>query len=165
MKNWLLVPLTIALLGILLLSGCTSFVAPEELAKVQGELAKVQGELTIAQEKVESLEVQVATLATLSAYNVWHDQFYAKGAYSFADIKSFNEKLGSLIQATGDNASETSWNAYITADKSLSDVIVALPEDTSTWTQEQYGQWYEAGTNRYTTLGGVGTALFNCIAQ
>ncbi len=158
MKKWFLVPITIAMLGLLLLSGCTAFASPEELAAVQSEL-------TTAQNRIESLEAQVATLATISAYNVWYDQYYAKGAYRFADADSFHEKLGSLVKATGNETSKTSWSSYITSDKTLSDIVTELPEDTSTWTQEQYAQWYEAGANRYKSLGEVGAALFSSITQ
>lgn len=167
MKKRFLIRVLALVIAVMLLSGCGALgIAKQgEVATVQGEVAAVQGELTAARSKIESLEKQVVLLSTISAYNVWYDQYYARGTYLFASVNSFNEKLGSLIGANGKGPSGESWEKYLVADKTLSDLIATLPEDTQTWSADQYDSWYKASSARYTALGAVGTALFSSIAQ
>ena len=161
MTKRFLIPIVVALLGVILLSGCAAGVAPEDFTEVQGELTTTQSELTAAQNKIKALEVQVASLSAISAYTIWYDQYYAVGNYIFADAASFNEKLGALIEATGDSASETAWNTYLAAENALIALREELPENSSVWTEEHYNKWVEATTARYNAFGEVGTALFN----
>lgn len=151
MKKRLLVPIVAVMLGTILLSGCTPGVATEDF--------------TAAQNRIEELEVQVASLSAISAYNVWYDQYYAVGAYVFADVAAFNDKLGAMVVATGDSASTTAWNTYLAADTALNSVVEALPEDYTTWNEEQNNRWLEATTARTNALGEVGTALFGAIVE
>ena len=153
MKKGLFIPVFVLLIGVMLLSGCGAL-----------GIAK-QDELAATDSKIESLEQQVALLSTISAYNIWYDQYYARGTYTFADVKSFNEKLGTLISANSEGAALETWEKYLIADKSLSDLIATLPEDTSTWDKDQYDSWYKASSDRYAGLGDVGTALFKSISQ
>ena len=154
MTKRFLIPIVVALLGVILLSGCAAGVAPEDFTEVQGEL-------TAAQNEIKALEAQVASLSAISAYTIWYDQYYAVGNYIFADTASFNEKLEALIEATGDSASETAWNTYLAAENALIALREELPEDSSVWTEEHYNKWVEATTARYNAFGEVGTALFN----
>jgi len=153
MKKWLLVLGVAVIFVAVLLSGCAKGVAPEEFAT--------------AQTQIKSLETQVADLSAISAYNIWYDQYYLYGTetqyYAFPDTASFNKRLGDLVYATGDSASKTAWDAYLVADTALSDVLAQLPEDYTTWTEEQTNQWSGVNTARYDALGAVGTALFNVI--
>ena len=167
MKTKLIFPVFIILISVLLLSGCGSFgiAKQDEVATIQGELATIQGEFTIAKSKIESLEKQISVLSTINAYNVWFDQYYARGTYKFTNVTSFNSKLGSLIQAIGTDTAGEPWKKYLVEDKSVSDIIQTLPEDTKTWNTEQYDSWYKASSARYAALGELGTALFNSIAQ
>ena len=153
MKKGLFVPVFVLLISVLLLSGCGAL-----------GIAK-QDELATANSKIEALEKQVAILSTINAYNVWYDQFYARGTYQFADVTSFNEKLGTLVSANGEGPASESWQKYLAADKALSDLIATLPQDTTTWDKDQYDSWYKASSDRYAGLGEVGTALFKSISQ
>ena len=143
----------ILVIGVVLLSGCSAV----GIAK-QDELAAANG-------RIDHLENQMAILSTINAYNVWYDQFYAKGAYRFDSVAIFNEKLGTMVLANGNSATLESWEKYLAADKALSELIVSLPEDTKTWDSEQYDIWYNTSTERYTVLGEMGTVLFKTIAQ
>jgi len=164
-KKWILIPIVTAMLGAILLSGCAVGVAPEDITKLQGDLTTARSDLATVQNHITDLEASVADLSAISAYNVWYDQYYEVGTYVFADTSAFNTKLGALIEATGDSASRTSWNAYLAADTGLTERVEALPADYDTWTEEQTSQWTEATTARTTALGEVGTALFNAIVQ
>ena len=165
MKKWILIPLVIAMLGAILLSGCAVGAAPEDITKLQGDLSTARSDLAAAQSQIADLEASVADLSAISAYNVWYDQYYAIGNYVFADTSAFNAKLGALIEATGDSASKTAWDAYLTADTGLTERIRALPEDYTTWSEAQTSQWTETSTARATALGEVGTTLFNAIVR
>ncbi len=186
MKKWLLILVVATMVGVMLVSGCAAGVAPEDFAKVQSDLATAQNdleaaqseieaaqseieaaqsEIEAAQSEIEALKIQVAILSAISAYDIWYDQYYAVGAYEFADSASFIKKFGTLIEAIGDSACETAWNNYVAADKNLSDVVKGLPEDSSTWTEEQNEQWLEAATIVYNALGEVGAALFDAIGK
>jgi len=165
MKKWLLILVVATMVGVMLVSGCAAGVAPEDFAKVQSDLATAQNDLEAAQSEIEALKTQVAILSAISAYDIWYDQYYAVGAYEFADSASFIKKFGTLIEAIGDSACETAWNNYVAADKNLSDVVKGLPEDSSTWTEEQNEQWLEAATIVYNALGEVGAALFDAIGK
>lgn len=158
MKKRLLVPIVAVMLGTILLSGCTAGVATEDFAAVQSDLIA-------AQNRIEELEVQVASLSAISAYDIWYDQYYEVYDYVFADVATFNAKLGAVVVATGDSASITAWSTYLTADAALTDVVAGLPEDAETWTEEQNNQWLEATTARTNALGEVGTALFSVIVE
>ncbi len=160
MKKRLIFPISIILISVLLLSGCGAL----GIAK-QDEVASIQGELATAISKIESLENQISILSTINAYNIWVDQYYARGTYRFADVASFNNKLGSLIQSNSTCPALESWEKYLAEDKAVGDIIQTLPEDTSTWNKEQYDTWYKASSVRYAVLGEVGTALFNSIVQ
>ena len=160
MKKSIIFPVSIILIGVLLLSGCGAV----GIAK-QDEVTTIQDELATAKSKIESLEKQMTVLSTINAYNVWVDQYYARGTYRFADVTSFNSKLGSLIQANSKCPALEFWEQYLAEDKAVNDIIQTLPEDTSTWNKEQYGSWYQASSVRYAALGEVGTALLNSIAQ
>jgi len=164
-KKWILIPIVTAMLGAILLSGCATGVAPEDITKLQGDLTAAQSDLATVQNHITDLEASIADLCAISAYNVWYDQYYAIGNYVFADTPAFNAKLGALTEATGDSASKTAWDAYLTADTGLTERIRALPEDYTTWSEAQTSQWTEATTARATALGEVGTALFNTIVQ
>jgi len=161
MRKWFLVPIVATMLGVILLSGCAAGVAPEDFAEVQGGLTTTQSELTATQNEIKALEAQVSDLSAISAYTIWYDQFYGVGNYIFADTASFNEKLGALIEATGDSDSQTAWSTYLAAENALIALLEELPEDTTTWTEEDYNKWSEATTASYDAFGEVGTALFN----
>ncbi|GAI93905.1 unnamed protein product, partial [marine sediment metagenome] len=105
------------------------------------------------------------SLSAISAYNIWYDQYYSIGNYLFADVAAFNTKLGALVNSTGDTASKAAWDEYAAGDTALTSLVAGLPEDTLTWTTEQYNKWVEASTARYNALGAVGTALFNAIVK
>ena len=118
-----------------------------------------------SQIRILELLRRVASLSVISAYNIWYDQYYAVGSYVFADAASFRANFGALIEATGDSASETAWDNYLAAENALIALLEVLPEDSTTWTEEQNNQWSEATTVSYNAFGEVGTALFNAIVQ
>ena len=117
-----------------------------------------------SQVRILELEAQVAGLSAISAYSIWYDQYYGIGNYVFADVATFNWKLGTLIDATNNTNAITYWYYYLAADTALNDLTAESPEDYSTWTDEQNKKWSEARTARYNALGTVGTTLFNAIA-
>jgi len=196
MKKGFLVPIFTLILGLVLLGGCGTLgvVAAEDLAKANSDLAVTQSDLAVtqndlaatktdlaatkadlagakanlstAQNQITALEVQVASLSAISAYNIWYDQYYSIGNYLFADVAAFNTKLGALVNSTGDTASKAAWDEYTAGDTALTSLVAELPEDTLTWTTEQYNKWLvEVSTARYNALGAVGTALFNAIVK
>jgi len=160
MKKSFIFSVSVILIGVLLLSGCGAV----GIAK-QDEVTTIQNELATAKSKIESLEKQISTLSTINAYNIWFDQYYARGTYRFASVTSFNNEIDLLIQSNGTGLAFESWEKYLVEDKVVSDIIQALPEDTNSWNKEQYDSWYKASSDRYAALGEVGTALFNSIAQ
>ena len=125
-------------------------------------------DLAVAQDRIIALEVRVGELSAIAAYTIWYDQYHNIGtaaqAYAFTDVATFNYKLGTLVNATGDADLLAAWYSYLAADTALNDLVAELPEDYETWTTEQYNQWFEADTSRTNALGQVGTALFNTIA-
>jgi len=150
MKKWLLIPLIVLLLAGVLLGGCT-FVSNDDFEAVQNQL--------------QAYEDNLSKLTAVTAYQVWYDQYYSLGTYSFPDTASFNRTLGSMIREVGDNNSAISWNAYLSADSNYNNVLTTLPKDTSTWTTEQYNAWLDTGNKRADALGQVGTTLFNFIKE
>ncbi|MSP79213.1 MAG: hypothetical protein EXR67_06675 [Dehalococcoidia bacterium] len=136
-----------------------------DLAVSQSKLAQTQADLVAAQNQIKTLTSQLAAQATLSAYAIWYDQYYAVGNYKFPDVPSFNKKLGSLIAATSDNDSVKSWTTYLAADKTNTDLNTSLPTDYKTWTAAQVASWTKAGADRYSTIGLVGNALFASISK
>jgi len=123
-------------------------------------------------EKVDSLnsrmadsEAQVTALSAISAYQLWFDQYYSLGTYSFPDIKTFNRSCGRLISKVNDVDAVAAWNIYLQADKAYYDLFEILPKDTATWTKTQYDQWVDLNTARSDALGQVGATLFNAIGK
>jgi len=118
-----------------------------------------------SQVRILELKAQVAGLSAISAYIIWYDQYYLIGNYAFADVATFNAKLGSLVYATNHAGSITAWYSYLAADTALTDLVASLPKDYTTWTADQTNQWTKASAARYTALGAVGTALFTAIVS
>jgi hypothetical protein len=160
MKKWSLLIVVFAVLGAVLLGGCGNYVAQEDFAKVKSDLAATNTNLATVQSQVKVLSAQ-------SAYGIWWDQYYNIGTayrvYVFADVATFNKKLGALIEATGDSATQTAWKAYLAADTALNDIVKSYPTDYTKWTTDQTKKWTDASTARYTALGKVGTTLFNAV--
>jgi len=147
MRKWLLIPMVVVMLSVILVSGCAAGVAPEDFAA--------------AQNQIKDLEAQVADLSATSAYNIWYDQYYEVNNFVFEDAATFRAEVGALIAATGDAASKAAWDSYLVADSALDDVVAALPEDTTTWTESQYNEWLEAYNAGYEAFGEVGATLYD----
>ena len=164
----------IAILALLLtVGGCASGVAVEDFeAQISSLNEKIEAQNSSLNEKIEAVELkltdsesQVASLSTMSAYQLWFDQYYSLGTYTFPDVKSFNSSCGLLIKEVNNGNTVTSWNLYIQADKAYYDLLDSLPEDTATWTLEQYNQWLELNEARSDALGQVGATLFSAIGS
>lgn len=141
MKRWFLIPTVVVMLSVILVGGCAGGgVAPEDFAR---------------------LEAQVAKLSTISAYNIWYDQYYEVNNFVFEDSAIFRAEFGALVIASGDAASQAAWDSYVPTSEALDAVVAALPEDATTWSEGQYNQWLDAYNNSYTAFGEVGTALYN----
>lgn len=151
MRKWFLVVVVAVMPGIILLSGCTTGLTQEDLTRVQNE--------------IEVLNEEVASLSAISAHHIWYDQYYSLGTYTFADSESFIEKFGALVEAIGDSDCKTAWDNYVATEQTLRDVVEMLPEDSTTWTEEQYNQWLEATTATYNALGEMGAPLFSAIGK
>ena len=162
----------IAILALLLtVGGCASGISPEDFeAQISSLSEQSEAQITSLNEKIEALEIklaeeesQVASLNTMSAYQLWFDQYYSLGTYSFPDVKSFNKSCGLLIKEVNNRDTVSSWNLYIQADKAYYDLLESLSEDTDTWTMAQYNQWLESNEARSDALGQVGATLFSAI--
>jgi len=140
------------------MSGCSSGVSEEDFSSLSGKLDALSL-------KVEESEVQIAALSTVSAYQLWFDQYYSLGTYSFTDIKDFNRSCGQLISKVNDADAVVAWNLYIQADKAYYDLFEILPKDTATWTRTQYDQWVNLNSSRSDALGQVGATLFSAISK
>ncbi|MFH0847122.1 MAG: hypothetical protein V1894_03570 [Chloroflexota bacterium] len=153
MKKTLVVTLSVILLGIAVLSGCSGGVSKEDYAKLQSDLADAQG-------RIAALERRVVAF---SAYHMWYDQFYGFDNYSFADADTFNTEFGGVVEFIADGDLSTAWENYLTTEKPLRDYIAGLPEDKATWTTEQTAQFNDLATAVYNTLGAAGRALLSAI--
>jgi len=140
------------------MNGCSSGVSEEEFTSLNGKLDALNL-------KLEESEAQITALSTISAYQLWFDQYYSLGTYSFTDVKTFNRSCGRLISKVNDADAVVAWNLYIQADKAYYDLFEILPKDTATWTREQYDQWVVLNTNRTEALGQVGATLFSAIGK
>ena len=163
MKKHLLLFTGVVILALLLtVGGCAPGISTEEFTAQIDTLNEKIDTLTA---QLADSDQQVASLSAMSAYQLWFDQYYSLGTYSFPDVKSFNKSCGILIKKTSDGNTITSWNLYIQADKAYYDLLDSLPEDTSTWTMEQYESWLELNEARTDALGQVGATLFSAIGN
>lgn len=153
----------IAILALLLtVGGCASGVSTEDF---EAQISSLNEKIEAVELKLADSDSQVASLSTMSAYQLWFDQYYSLGTYTFPDVKSFNKSCGLLIKEVNNGNTVTSWNSYIQADKAYYDLLESLPEDTATWTMAQYNQWVELNEARSDALGQVGATLFSAIGS
>jgi hypothetical protein len=157
-RTIILITLAISMLLALAFTGCGGGVS-------QADFDKLQSELEEAKKEIAALETQVSVLSTISAYQIWYDQYYQIGAYEFADSESFIEKFGALIDAIGDAEAEEAWSKYIKTEGDLRDVVAELPANSDDWTSQQNAQWASAAAETYESLGELGDVLFDTIGE
>lgn len=174
----------VAMLAVLFaVGGCASGVSDEtlgaqisplneQISALGEQISSLSEQISSLDERIEGLdsriagsESQVAVLSSMSAYQLWFDQYYSLGTFSFSDVNSFNKSCGRLISEVNDADTVAAWNLYIQADKAYYDLLATLPEDTSTWTGTQYDQWTDSNTERSEALGQVGTTLLSAISE
>jgi len=170
---------------VLVLSGCSSGILPEQYEQLKAELTSYQQKLaeleTSYQQQLEDLNTKVEDLtqakaafeeladnsaklneelSTIAAYSLWYDHYYATGAYSFDDVTAFNSQLGSLIAAIDDTNSRSAFDVYHATHYDYSTIVASLPED-NIWTESEYDSWRAASESRKEALGQVGGHLLN----
>jgi len=151
MKRYCVLTLTILMLTFLILGGCSSSIDEETFNELKT--------------RVDNLDASTSQLAAIAAYDIWYAQYYALGTYAFETTGDFNIKLSSLITSTGDANVIAVWNTYLVEDQAYTALIVELPQDTTTWTSDQYNKWLKSGTKRAETLGQVGGQLFTAVQK
>ena len=151
MKRYCVLTLAILMLALPILGGCSSGIEEETFNTLKA--------------RVEKLEASTSQLAPIAAYDIWYAQYYALGTYTFETTGDFNVKLSSLITSTGDANVIAVWNTYLVEDQAYTALIGELPQDTTTWTSDQYNKWLESGTKRAETLGQVGGQLFTAVQK
>jgi len=153
----------IAILALIITAGgCSSGISSEDFEE---QLALLNEQIDALSLKITDSELSVTTLSTISAYQLWFDQYYSLGTYSFSDVKDFNRSCGELISEVNDGDVITSWNIYIQADNAYYELLEELPTDTAAWTQTEYEQWVELNEARSDALGQVGATLFKVISN
>lgn len=163
MKKRLYLFTGVVILALLLtVGGCAPGVSTEDF---NAQISALNEKIDALTAQLTDSQSQVASLSAMSAYQLWFDQYYSLGTYSFPDVKSFNKSCGLLIKKTDNGNTITSWNQYIQADKTYYDLLNTLPKDTSEWTMDQYEQWVELNEKRSESLGQVGATLFSAIGS
>lgn len=153
----------VAILALLFTAGgCASGVSTENFEE---QISSLNQKIDALNLTIADSELQVTTLSTISAYQLWFDQYYSLGTYSFPDVKTFNRSCGQLISEVNDADAVAAWNIYIQADKAYYDSLEILPKDTSTWTTTEYDRWVGLNEARSDALGQVGVTLFNAISK
>jgi len=146
MKKYLLFVPILVITVTLALTGCSGGIDEETFNSLQ--------------EQVNELSASASRLSAIAAYDIWSSQYYGLGTYTFENSEDFNVQLGKLVTTVGDGDTITIWNDYLTEDFAYNTLVDELPEDTSTWTTDQYNSWLAAGTSRADALGQVGGYLF-----
>lgn len=163
MKKGIYLYSVVAILALIFtVGGCSSGISSEDFEE---KVSLLNQQIDALDLKIADSELSVITLSTIAAYQLWFDQYYSLGTYSFSDIKDFNRSCGELISEVNDGNVITSWNIYIQADDTYYNLLEELPTDTATWTQTEYEQWVELNEARSDALGQVGATLFNVISN
>ena len=151
MKRYYSLTLVILMLALLILGGCSSGIDEETFDTLKA--------------RVDKLDASTSRLAAIAAYDIWYAQYYALGTYEFETTGDFNVQLSNLISKASDANVIAVWNTYLVEDQAYTALIVELPQDTTTWTSDQYNKWLESGTKRAETLGQVGGQLFTAVQK